>query len=441
MNANHLIQRVEFDVKIPDKNFGDPIYALLQSTFETVISNLDKKLLELLHDDEYFLMDRLELDLGHVKRDDLSYILERKLLEAIGRLINTSRENASISPESIPTAGFVDVSQKVLSIFKTFLNEGSFPWNAPFQTLKELEEQLILFIEKGMIMPIWEIIIASRMEIYRFTHQFSGLFLYTIIHALLTGPSGGRIPDEIIEGRALQKSGMDQMRVNDWYWIFNFLAKQYNPDKESFVTSIGEILIMERPKEDIIPLHFFYKNAKSNIKKNELEPLFEKDHYVKNSGMIILHPYLERLFSHFKLLENNLFIDAIHHAIAVHILHYLVTGNLTPEEHELVFPKMILGYPLHLPVPKDLSFPENIQDEANTLLNAVIRNWSVLKNTSINGLRESFFQRDGKVIETEISYKLIVEKRGIDVLLQHLPWNISVIALPWLHKPIFVDWS
>ena len=102
---------------------------------------------------------------------------------------------------------------------------------------------------------------------------------------------------------------------------------------------------------------------------------------------------------------------------------------------------MILGYPLHLPIPKDLSLPENFETESSTLLKAVIRNWSVLKNTSVDGLRESFFHREGKVIETEISYKLIVEKKGVDVLLQHLPWALSVIAFPWLRKPIFVEWS
>ena len=33
-----------------------------------------------------------------------------------------------------------------------------------------------------------------------------------------------------------------------------------------------------------------------------------------------------------------------------------------------------------------------------------------------------------------------LRERGVDVLLGALPWALSVVHLPWLAQPIWVDW-
>ena len=38
------------------------------------------------------------------------------------------------------------------------------------------------------------------------------------------------------------------------------------------------------------------------------------------------------------------------------------------------------------------------------------------------------------------SKKLYVERKGVDVLLESLPWTISIIKLPWMQDSLQVEW-
>lgn len=81
-----------------------------------------------------------------------------------------------------------------------------------------------------------------------------------------------------------------------------------------------------------------------------------------------------------------------------------------------------------------------VLDEAENLLSQVIKNWPALKNTGIDGLRQMFLSRNGKLIKTEQGFKLIVERKAQDILLDKLQWNISFAKLPWKKELLFVEW-
>jgi hypothetical protein len=78
--------------------------------------------------------------------------------------------------------------------------------------------------------------------------------------------------------------------------------------------------------------------------------------------------------------------------------------------------------------------------EAGDLLAAAIAQWSILKNTSVEGLREGFLQRGGKLFSKNGNLWLQVEKNAIDILLDYLPWNLGIIKLPWLKDVLRVEW-
>ena len=105
-----------------------------------------------------------------------------------------------------------------------------------------------------------------------------------------------------------------------------------------------------------------------------------------------------------------------------------------------MFEKTLCGIPL----PSSAELPEldaDVEAQAGTLLRAVIEHWSALKNTSIDAFREAFLARLGFIDLERDPPQLIVETRGYDILLSRLPWGIEFVALPWLAKPIEVDWS
>ncbi len=73
-----------------------------------------------------------------------------------------------------------------------------------------------------------------------------------------------------------------------------------------------------------------------------------------------------------------------------------------------------------------------------SLLNGLMANWDKVKNSSIEGIRETFLQREGMLSIKKDKYVLKIEKKGVDILLSSLPWSISLIKLPWMQKPMYV---
>ena len=170
---------------------------------------------------------------------------------------------------------------------------------------------------------------------------------------------------------------------------------------------------------------------------------FDKDNStiaIQNAGLVILHPFLKHFFSLVKISNNLGNIVPAKRELAVQTLHFLATGSEEFFEGNLVFEKFLCGMPLNMPVPKQSQLTKKIKNEANEMLSEVIKNWPALKNTSPDGLRQMFLQRDGKLIQNNKDFKLIIERKTQDILIEKLAWNISIIKLPWLSEMVFVDW-
>jgi hypothetical protein len=76
------------------------------------------------------------------------------------------------------------------------------------------------------------------------------------------------------------------------------------------------------------------------------------------------------------------------------------------------------------------------------LLHALITNWEKLRNTSVDGLRQSFLLREGRLLrkESDGSWSLTVSTKAYDMLLDSLPWRFSTVRLPWMQTVLHVKW-
>ncbi|MBS3777557.1 MAG: hypothetical protein KGY70_20355, partial [Bacteroidales bacterium] len=164
-------------------------------------------------------------------------------------------------------------------------------------------------------------------------------------------------------------------------------------------------------------------------------------HYIDNSGLVLLTPYLQILFEELGLVRENQFINRQAQIRAAFLLHYLANNDKWPEEPELVFNKVMLGLPIEMPVPKNVELKDAELRECDKLLHAVIENWGALKNTTPQGLREGFLQRPGKLSKVDNGWKLNVEQDTIDILLDNLPWSYQIVSFPWMKQVIFVKWN
>ena len=185
------------------------------------------------------------------------------------------------------------------------------------------------------------------------------------------------------------------------------------------------------------------KDWNSQHPKDADTEFFEKDLNeirVQNVGLILLYPFFRHFFSGLKLVDGRNRILSDKKFQAVQILHFLATSEEEAWEGDLVFEKFLCGIPLNQPVPKRSLLTARMKEGANNLLEDIVRKWPALRNTSPDGLRQMFIQRDGKLIKRDRNFKLIVERKAQDVLLEKLSWNISLVKIPWTKGLLYVEW-
>ncbi len=163
---------------------------------------------------------------------------------------------------------------------------------------------------------------------------------------------------------------------------------------------------------------------------------------IQNAGLAILWPYFKVLFERAELMEEGEFTDDKSRQQAILLLEYLVTGDkVNPEEHVLVFNKILCGVPIAAPIVETLEIDKTLEELCDGLLHAVIQHWSVLGDTSITAFRESFLQRDGQLGQIEDYWQLEVETRAFDILLRQIPWGFNPVNLSWVNKTVKINWE
>ncbi|MDY6855085.1 MAG: contractile injection system tape measure protein [Thermodesulfobacteriota bacterium] len=163
-------------------------------------------------------------------------------------------------------------------------------------------------------------------------------------------------------------------------------------------------------------------------------------YYIHNAGLVILAPFFPSFFQELKLLKDNDFKDSDAACRAVHILQHAIDESESPPENELILNKILAGIPIEEPLERDIILTHHEKECIDNLLTSVITHWSALKGASANGLQEGFLQRQGKLSFVENGWKLIVERKTIDILLSRMPWGFSMIHLPWMHSLLYVEW-
>lgn len=178
--------------------------------------------------------------------------------------------------------------------------------------------------------------------------------------------------------------------------------------------------------------------------KAEKEPLFFSSDVselaVQNAGQVLFHPFLPNLFKHFNWINEQGKIREDYIDLAVQTLHYCASGQEDFFEGNMILEKFLCGLPLDFPIPAKSILTEDVKDETELMIKQLISYWPELKNTSPDGLRDMFIKRDGKLFQKDNGYKLIVEPKVQDVLLDQLQWNISIVKMPWSKNLIFVEW-
>ncbi len=161
---------------------------------------------------------------------------------------------------------------------------------------------------------------------------------------------------------------------------------------------------------------------------------------VINCGIIMLHPFLKPYFEGLDIFKDGKFINEDARGRAVLLLNYLATGETGAAEFDLTLQKILCGHPMEDTLPAAIKLSRKEKTESDNLLSTVINYCEPLKNTSIEGFRSTFLQRNGRLESKESGWLLTVEQKTVDILLGKLPWGFSTIRLSWMQNMLSVDW-
>lgn len=479
----HIIHRVNLEIDVPDMRLAyqvkDDAIRLLNNE---ILPKLEKYMDTLELTDEHIQFNQLDINLENLTEKNFEKGFSRLIVQVFHEKI----EQAVAPKDQIQEEEAVKYTKKQLTLesFLFFLETGRLPWwsvksgellqeqnlsevlnntSSEFQVqlvslLRENTAALDRLLNQFSLQFIFQIISAAKVQIGFAKDELTGKIIRLLRNfAERTKFNGIAISNlqQIFTKRIIiqiisQKEIFSELQLRNILDELSAKIDSLDPinqfDLKSLFDEIQEEITLSALKNkessDFRKIKKVTENIKEEFSKKTVRKANEEEGiFLNNAGLVLLHPFFESFFHDFDLLKEGQFKDSESQTLAVHLLHYLATKQEFGAEHELVMEKFLCGWDPDLPIARVITISQQMKDESETLLSAAIRHWSALKNTSPDGLREGFLQREGKLILNNFQNRLILENKAQDMLLSYLPWGYSIFKLPWMGNALYVEWQ
>lgn len=453
MANRHLIGKQVFELGLGS---SQDTYALQQKVSDMVWADLLPKLAQLFDgiakEDEVIRIDRIELDLGVIDlRNDnyqeLADTIIEQLKEALPTALDTSGKGKSGEEVQFTHPERQSLQTSNFDLWLHWLEKGTLPTYSVAPEAEWLTSVLeTLALEHRAIDRLQAILEKHPVALDRLVMQHASKDLKSIVE-LYTGFSQKALLDIFKEFQHLYRRASHKIKISYrelelglWKRIFKKVILE---GKKWDAMVLGVEIFIIPSTHEIINEHLKEKTPTEDnypfltVKE---ETIMEAPQFLKNAGVVLLHPFLSPFFKKLKLVDAGEFKNFKSQSKSVLLIHFLATGEEKPREYETVLPKLLCGIPANLPLDHTLKLTKKEKEEANKVLLAAIDHWGTLGSTSPDGLREGFLIRDGKLEHGPNGWKLYVEQKAQDILLDKLPWNLSLVKLPWMKEMLRVEW-
>ncbi|MCA6364290.1 MAG: hypothetical protein IM638_14725 [Bacteroidetes bacterium] len=185
-----------------------------------------------------------------------------------------------------------------------------------------------------------------------------------------------------------------------------------------------------------------FTDSETDEEESEGISYHNKRHRISRwGGLVILGPYLPALFQETGLLnEKGVFKSKEAAYRAIFLLHYICTGTTKAPEYALTLHKLLCGLPFNKSVPKSIRLTKKEKQEADDLLDAMAEQWTSLRSPFGDAIRQNFLKRTAIIEKKDGAWLVRIQRTSLDILLDSLPWSISVIRLPWTPHLIQTEW-
>jgi hypothetical protein len=453
----HLVNQLRIEIRCPSEeqalqlrhNFG----LVLQQQVEVVIDRVCSRYIS---DNEWIRLDKLELDLGTFS----AYTFYQSFAEVFSGKFEEALVHKIASISSVERNESIQRSH--VELLQYFLLSGTMPWWADEQSvdinaiaaeqMQQHRDQLRSFLLRNRFNEnLWSRIVLQLRADIRSEIIATVPALFEIVQVYKTWI------DMVVKRNIAQASirdGQDILLTDIVLEHFPALSAvtSSNPVPRIFEKSLSRIFLNASLKDlhDItaaLPVIIRETEptlaeplpAEGNLQVADTVPVAEK-YISKCAGAVLLAQFLRPFFQKLDLLDGIAWKSKAAQYKGVQLIRFLCTGEQYTPEYSLVLEKLLCGIPIEEPVPLDASLQQDELDEAQVLLQAIIEHWQALRNTSIDGLRNSFLMRDGSLSRSDVHWLLQVERKTMDVLLEKIPWGYTTITLPWNNYLIYVEW-
>lgn len=486
----HIIQKIQAELKLHSDEKHSEKSEKLKRAIQDAMRSLSP-ILDDLAGESHFKIESLSVEIDLPTADFAQ--LDKKIADAvrdkIEKLFKFQEETSEIvSKETVQKLSEENSYREIIS---SFLKTGVIPWWAEKSALDEAEKWLLNLNADEWFSLIKPLVQNHIYVINRLVRQFSPAVVQELVRKTVEGHPGSsqllNLQDEIL--RFLQKqnlssafiheierdlvsgiikgsiAGVAQEKLVEHLFISAIkkmmIREALTGDSKKIVTDLRQWLNRsEKPEkeywvdqlEDLSSSDYWIEDRNNEVlieddfpKESEIdiEPEYidHKDEIsVNNAGVVILHPFMDSLFKNLGYVEDGEFLNQAARERAVCLIHYLATGKEKFPEYELQLPKFLCRWPTRLPINRYLRLSETERTECNSVLSSSLAHWVALKNTRIEGLRENFLKREGILRREEFGWSLYIEEKTIDILLDKLPWNLSIIKLKWMDEMLTVHW-
>ena len=235
-------------------------------------------------------------------------------------------------------------------------------------------------------------------------------------------------------------------------WEAEHQGQKFSP--LAFSESVIKKMQAENPQMDIQQIAYVVyqrilqmKNAKTartpdKKTRNSEQDLAKTAYEIMDSGLVLLAPYLPVLFERTGCIEKGVFANEESQRKALAVLKYAAYGNYAEPPKDAALMNLLCNLPVTpvLYVDELPKVSDSEKELIDSLLNAVIANWKAVGHMSPDGLRGTYFVRNGTLETAGASDMLTVETKTFDILLDKLPWGYSMIKHSWMKKVLNVKW-
>ena len=452
MEQENQIYRLTFDVDLPPSIGENEALAEAESCCETfVIPTVDEVLSRF---DGYSIdIEKVDLDLGTVKKDEIPSVL-RGLLE--DEIIKRLYKDSEAEQFSIVEGGPHETKKSSEPEWISYLYTGVMPWtyeDSEMDLAKQVTQDVLSRLDdQGWMMQFFARLSSDNVAFYRFFNLLDAEAIKMVLRTPFFVEISKTIGSYATIPQKLDDLDRHQLLALAYAWIKTEERKEERAEKNklgndgvAYEESVEQQIVAKTTNDAELfkDLTAAFDKAVDFMKRQMVsDDETEKQCLVDDAGLVILHPFLPALFERLGYLdEERKFVNLALQERAVHLLRWLAGYELPHLDYQMPLEKVLCDLTLAYPMGSEIEFTDMEKEEGRQVLRSVCQYWKPLNGTSPEGLQRSFLQRHGSITYEDNTWIIRVEGQALDILLDDLPWEISLLLLPWREEMIMVEWQ